>query len=231
MKKKCFFIIILFLMFLQNINSETNERNINDFSIAIGGGFNNSLSIERIAYGIGNNIKIVIPFSFTYYPKNFFGIGFTYSPGLNFVLSGRTLLIPRFIDFTNEFNVINKFGRINKLYLLLEYGVSLIGRFSLTEILNEYQNYNIYHKNHLLCGPNLLTGFEIKTKKNFLFTFGGTLQFLFGSIEIYSPDTTTRSNPLRQITISEDNWTKNFEYDISFGIECRWRFYYQKKFD
>ncbi|OHD11567.1 MAG: hypothetical protein A2086_09170 [Spirochaetes bacterium GWD1_27_9] len=217
------FILIISTFIFSNTNDKQTSKNSKFIEFAVGGSFshcfNFKYSIQKRYYenrfyleylSFTHLFSSSLVFEFDYYINKKFSLGIIVSLGYGASLSYFFLLGINNLIFTLKFN--NKFGNLFKNMLVLEYGISLIGQYGLS--------YN-YNGNFSLIlgdisttfrgGPNLLIGYELKTKKNFKFLIGGTFEANF---DYYTK--------MDKLTKKYDN---AFFSNFLWGIEFRWSFY------
>jgi hypothetical protein len=105
-----------------------------------------------------------LPFSFVYYPVNFFGIGLTIESGakIDFILG----YMPYFIDAENKIKIINKFGNFDKKkYFLIEYG-----------LLNTIKCYFLHPEL-----PNIFFGYDTSLKNSLNIAIRGIFEFSYNT--------------------------------------------------
>jgi hypothetical protein len=132
-------------------------------------------------------IGISVPFSFFYYINNNVAIGFTSKFG--FIPFNVVLLDGIIENQKNDYYTFEllgntrfgiKFGGYNSKFLI-ETGVLFDGVLNLYVINKYYGTFD----NHLLAGPEIFLGWDLKTKKGFSFILGGGVFSSFGSTKFY----------------------------------------------
>ncbi|OHD11568.1 MAG: hypothetical protein A2086_09175 [Spirochaetes bacterium GWD1_27_9] len=233
MKRNLILIILIFIVstfIFSNTNGKQIQKNSKFIEFAIGGNFNHyfnfKYSNQETSYKFNSsfydyeisyfdnltNFQFAQLFStslvseLNYYINKKFSLGITASLGYGTTLN-YGLVFSIINNLIGNFKINTKFGNLQKNMLVLEYGISLIGQYNV--------NYNLdYDLESLLTtfryGPNLLIGYELKTKKNFKFLIGGTFEANFD----YGKE-----------TFWNEGYTKIFFADFLWGIEFRWSFY------
>lgn len=192
----------------------------------------NGLSFHAVKMGIS------IPFTVNFFPVKYFSVGFNFSIGYENLFkffteelyNGQYMYMLLAFDVVGNIKIINKVGEINSNHrLLLEYGLSLTGRFSLKDYLGVRLPFLGFDE-HLLLGPNVLIGYEFK-KNRFSFVIGNFFKMQFSSnINYYTYRLVTRVNVSESGTGSTSKSIEVYKYhvnnifDLNIGIEFRFGF-------
>ena len=251
--------VLLFCLLLSNnvlLNAIVDKKKEKSIEFSIGGNFVHSFLLqyynfevyerEKINYRksvgfwfLSCSLKLSFVFGFDYYlnQKSTFGLTSSLGYGFSFIVDNykKQFYIINSLVYNLKFN--NKFGKLSKKTVVLEYGISLQPQFYYTKGDFFYQSYknsldslsygyavdwikdwtfdgkdNLFF--YFKYGPTFLVGYEAKLNKNSKLLIGGTFDISLSYIE-------EKSEP----NIKECY----FFMDICPGIEFRFSFYSIKK--
>jgi len=230
MKRTVFFIFLLSLLLMQNIESEENiKKNNRAFEFSLGAGISHSLGINNSHYvdyeydysytSINpmprfQSISLCIPLSTVFYPNKFFGIGGLYLLEVDFNTSQPSFpfYFPlEFIYIQNKIRLVMKIGNYfnYRNWLLLEAGVVFCN-----SVFSIYYFYYDNNRSSFSFGPSLFIGYENNGLNitNYSMAVGLTVDMLYeryGDMDNYMVD----------------------NFNLYVGIEVRFRFSYFKEFN
>lgn len=247
MKKKLILIILLSFFCVTFIFSKNTEKNKKAIEFSIGGGLTNNLvffgfykkatdnksfdGMDEYDIGLnplelkGQDIVISLPISFVFFPLKYFGIGIINSLGFNIFLS--YFRYPGTFEIVNKTKIINKIGNIEKRkYLLIEYGISIIGIMYLFEINNSGSINNIINNDiityTLFFGPSINIGYEQIISNGFSYSISG----------LFEADFKFEKDKKYDFNFYEETGIRIVETLCTFiriGVEVRWRYSFFKK--